>query len=54
MKDAPEPMIRKTVALSTSMWEEIRAFGVSEHIATETEALRRLLRSALKQTKDGR
>ena len=43
-----DPIIRKTIALPARMWSEIADFRFSERIATEAEAMRRLLQMALK------
>ncbi len=49
-KPAPptEPTTRKSLVLLDTMWEEINHFRIAEQIATETEAVRRLLRAALR------
>jgi hypothetical protein len=43
-----EPVTRKSLVLLDTMWEEINQFRIAEQIATETEAVRRLLRAALR------
>ncbi len=42
-----EPSTRKSVTLPDSMWEEIAEYRFAERIATEAEAVRRLLQEAL-------
>lgn len=47
MSKEPERTTRKSVTLSDSMWAEISEFRFVQRIATEAEAVRRLLQSAL-------
>lgn len=43
-----DPPVRKTVTLPASMWRDISDFRFSERIGTETEAVRRLVLTALR------
>jgi hypothetical protein len=51
MSKEPDPRIRKTVALPESMWRDVAAFQEAERIATEGEAVRRLIHAALRAEK---
>jgi len=44
-----ETSSRKSIALPASMWQEIADYRFRERIATEAEAIRRLLQDALAQ-----
>jgi hypothetical protein len=46
--DTPsDPIVRKNIALPTSLWEAINDYRHANKIKTEVEAVRRLLREAL-------
>lgn len=42
---------RKTIVLSDAMWADIAAYRASKRIATETEAIRRLIQAQLEREK---
>jgi hypothetical protein len=46
-----ESIIRKSVALPASMWNEIAEFRADNRIISETEAVRRLIETALRAIK---
>lgn len=45
----PDMPVRKSVTLPKSMWDDIADFRFSQRIATEAEAVRRLIQTALKK-----
>ena len=47
-KKEPDPMIRKSVSLRRSVWEDIENYRRTERLGTEAEALRRLVQDRLK------
>jgi hypothetical protein len=46
-------LVRKTLVLRESMWDEITQYRAKERIESEMETLRRLLSIALKETSRG-
>ena len=49
MTDDLDPLVRKSVSLRRSMWEEIEAYRASERLGSEAETVRRLLVEQLKK-----
>lgn len=47
-KPPEDPPERKSVTMTRSMWRDIAAFQRSERIATEAEALRRVVMAGLR------
>lgn len=54
MEKDDDPVTRKSVSLPASMWDEIKKYGLQERIATDAEAIRRLLQYALRKQFKGR
>jgi hypothetical protein len=54
MPDRREPVTRTSIVLLNSMWEEIEAYRERESILTTADAVRRLLRDALRAAKERR
>lgn len=48
MSDPPDSSTRKSITLPDTMWSDISSFRSQERIATEAEAIRRLLQAALR------
>lgn len=48
MSKSAEPIARKSIGLSREEWEEIDAYRQSERLVTLAEAVRKLLRVALR------
>jgi hypothetical protein len=48
MAKETDPLIRKTVSLQESVWQEIEGYRSYERIPVEAEAIRRLLLEALR------
>jgi hypothetical protein len=48
MVDQPDPVIRKTVSLPTSVWKEIEDFQFANRVKRDSEAIRRLIEAGLK------
>jgi Arc/MetJ-type ribon-helix-helix transcriptional regulator len=48
MKKPDDPLVRKSVSLRKSVWDEIEAYKVAGRFASEAEAIRRLLSDRLK------
>ena len=54
-----DPQVRKTVTLPESVWRDVKAYRRQERVATDTEAVRRLMLFALRRAikaaeRDGR
>jgi len=50
-KSGPEPNTRKSVTLPDSLWEAVREYRFAARIASEAEAVRRLLLAGLRAEK---
>ena len=47
-KPAPVPILRKTIALPETLWDEVSAHRFDNRIASEAEAVRQVLQAGLK------
>jgi len=47
-KPNPEPRLRKSIDLPISLWDDLAHWRVQERVASDTEAIRRLLIEALR------
>lgn len=51
MSKEPDPIIRKTISLRTSVWQAIEEYRDREGVVTLADAVRRLLVDALRAAK---
>ncbi len=50
MPDEPDPVIRKSVSLPTSLWKQIEDYQFAHRVKRDAEAIRRLIELGLKAT----
>lgn len=44
----PEPLVRRTVTLPESLWREVAEFRLTEHIGSDMETMRQLVKAGLR------